>query len=401
MPFFVNSSKRMKTLFFPRKGKIVLVIKLSGKEALFTTPYEAINWNGSQLRFSGRDARRKNEVLAELERSAYIIFDHLVKIGVQPSAQIIRKVLKDLTKNNLPVDAESINRISLSISETKGSLITVRQLLEMHIKRKIEVDKVSSGTVTSYNVRQNKILQFLHYENTPELLANNLTEAHLTRLADFCLRDCKSYYTAKVVWFLQEAVRIFRKRGEISTPDLDGFEMQVERVVDLRCLELHELERLENLTLFGIQDNVRDLYVLCCYTGFHYVDREGLEESEHVVIRDSGVWIFKPRQKTGEVAMVKLHPKAVKIIDKYGGINKLPKIDLHMNNKLLKVIGAKAGIEISLSTKIARKTFANLCLNYWNYDLETTAAFMGLKSIEMVKMYAKVQINRLEKVVSW
>lgn len=39
--------------------------------------------------------------------------------------------------------------------------------------------------------------------------------------------------------------------------------------------------------------------------------------------------------------------------------------------------------------------------NIWNYDLETTSAFMGLKSIEMVKMYAKVQINRLEKVVSW
>ena len=92
-----------------------------------------------------------------------------------------------------------------------------------------------------------------------------------------------------------------------------------------------------------------------------------------------------------------LHPVALEIINRYGGVENLPTRNNTKRNLLLKTIAAHVGIEINLCTKIARKTFANYCLNNLSMRLETLAELLGHTSLDYVKHYAKITNVSIDK----
>lgn len=111
----------------------------------------------------------------------------------------------------------------------------------------------------------------------------------------------------------------------------------------------------------------------------------------------------------------KMHPRAIEIISKYGGqveavfegkgrkrrqISGLPYMHDVKFNERLKVLEQMAGINMGLSSKMGRKTFAHICLNVHKYDLETTARMMGCE-VKNIRDYAKVERERVAAVVQW
>ena len=91
-----------------------------------------------------------------------------------------------------------------------------------------------------------------------------------------------------------------------------------------------------------------------------------------------------------------LHPIALSIIKKYGGIDGLPKRNNAQRNINLKLIAHYVGLRQHLTTKIARKTFASYCLNDLRMRLETVAAVLGHNSLNFVRHYAQINNRTIE-----
>lgn len=137
----------------------------------------------------------------------------------------------------------------------------------------------------------------------------------------------------------------------------------------------------------------RDAFVFCCFTGMHHVDYT--TKSYEIVWMGERPWLRGYRVKSVEGKKDKLyemplHPFAQAIIAKYGGIEKLPVRNNGERNARLKMIAAYCGLPMSLSTKIARKTMANYCLNTLRMRAETVAAVLGLRSTKYLKHYARI-----------
>ena len=72
---------------------------------------------------------------------------------------------------------------------------------------------------------------------------------------------------------------------------------------------------------------------------------------------------------------------------KYGG--KIPQVENHVYNRLLKVLGAQAGIKTPLHSHLARHTFATMMLSA-GARIENVSKMLGHTNITQTQRYAKV-----------
>jgi hypothetical protein len=64
-------------------------------------------------------------------------------------------------------------------------------------------------------------------------------------------------------------------------------------------------------------NQVRDIFIFCCYTGLAYVDVEKLTREEITTGIDGEKWIWTSRQKTETATRDPLLPPALEILDRY------------------------------------------------------------------------------------
>jgi site-specific recombinase XerD len=157
--------------------------------------------------------------------------------------------------------------------------------------------------------------------------------------------------------------------------------------------KLH-IERLEE---------VRDVFIFCCYTGFAYSDVFNFQQNAVMKGLDGNLWLTALRQKTGVKESVPLLPVALQIIEKYKNHdycnenNKLLPVKSYCNyNSHLKEVAELCGISKNLSTHIARHTFATTITLANGVPIETVSSMLGHCSIKTTQIYAKV----VEKKVS-
>ena len=123
---------------------------------------------------------------------------------------------------------------------------------------------------------------------------------------------------------LQQYIRNFRKiiNNAIKNDwlDKDPFNAYRVKLKDTKRVFLtkDELSALEQKQ-FSIDrlDQVRDVFLFCCYSGLSYVDVEKLTPKGIVKGNDGEYWIRVDRTKTGSPSSVPILPKAFKIIEKY------------------------------------------------------------------------------------
>jgi integrase/recombinase XerD len=160
-------------------------------------------------------------------------------------------------------------------------------------------------------------------------------------------------------------------------------------------LTTEELQLLEEYNFAQKRlEQVKDMFVFCCYTGLAYQEMSSLKTKHITKGFDGNLWINMLRQKTNQSIAVPLLPKAEEILNKYKKENTeyvLPKISNQKFNSYLKEIASVLGIEKRLTHHIARKTFATTVLLLNGVSMEVVSMLLGHSKITITQEhYAKV-----------
>lgn len=163
---------------------------------------------------------------------------------------------------------------------------------------------------------------------------------------------------------------------------------------DHTCLSKTEIDKLKSEEWSPNLQKVVDSFLFMCYQGMHIGDYLNLNQ-DNLSEFEKTEWVRLGRQKTKVTAKIPLHPEASRIIQKYGGLGKLPKISGQKSNEYLKIIAERIGTDKHLTNKVARKTFTDICLNEYRMSLESVAAMLGHTSTRFVEKYGRVKERRI------
>ena len=156
-----------------------------------------------------------------------------------------------------------------------------------------------------------------------------------------------------------------------------------------------ELKRLgeHNFSQKRLQQ-VKDLFIFCCYTGLAYTEMSTLTTKNIEIGFDGKEWIQMIRKKTNKKISIPILPKAKEILDKYN--DELPSISNQKFNSYLKEIAEVLSIDKKLTHHIARKTFATTVLLYNNVPMEIVSELLGHSNMNITQAhYGKIVQNKV------
>ena len=153
-------------------------------------------------------------------------------------------------------------------------------------------------------------------------------------------------------------------------------------------------KRIEDCNISRLE-KARDIAVFLMNTGFSYIDYKNLK-SEHLI----GEGFKLQRHKTDVFCLPPLLTKAKQIIDKYGGIENLPKPHETDLNRDLKYLGefcelTKETIGFNLSTSDFRETFCSMLENELMFGERPLMAAMGHKNPKQLRSYSRMMPQRV------
>ena len=181
-----------------------------------------------------------------------------------------------------------------------------------------------------------------------------------------------------------------------------------------RALSLNDIKRIKGLDL-SLKPNLdfaRDMFLLCFYTrGMSFIDMAYLKKKD----LQNGILSYR-RQKTGQQLFVKWEKPMQEIVDKYDTVSTpylLPVIKdmnadarrqyknaAHLVNDKLKKLGVRLGLDIPLTSYVARHGWASIARSR-NIPLATISEAMGHDSEKTTRIYlASLDTSSVDKANS-
>lgn len=219
---------------------------------------------------------------------------------------------------------------------------------------------------------------------------------------DKWLRDSGIAHNTRIsrLRLLRALLNEAKKRDIISFNPFDRFRIQ-QMVSKKGYITKEQLRRLENLSLRGTEDLVRDAFLVGCYTGLRFSDITTLRD-EHLV----NGWLTRNMSKTGFMVDIPVSTlfdgKLLKIVEKYGSISKLTK-SLGSNcavNRTLRNILDRIGVDPKITFHSSRHTFATLLVQN-HTPITTVQKLLGHQKVTTTQIYSEVDrrsiMNDLKK----
>jgi site-specific recombinase XerD len=177
------------------------------------------------------------------------------------------------------------------------------------------------------------------------------------------------------------------------------------KVVERQALTERELKTLMDTT-FDIErlENVKDIFLFCCFTGLAYADVKKLTPSRVVTDIKNQKWIKTTRTKTKTRSNIPLLAQAEAILHKYGDYQNtneqnflLPVISNQKLNAYLKEIATICRINKKLTFHLSNHTFATTVTLANGVPIESVSRMLGHQSLRTTQIYAKVIDAKLQK----
>ncbi len=144
-------------------------------------------------------------------------------------------------------------------------------------------------------------------------------------------------------------------------------------------------------------DQVRDIFIFCCFTGLAYADVKKLTKNDIVIGVDGEKWVKTRRTKTDTRSNIPILPIAETLIKKYKDDPFLQDKDLVLpvlsNQKMnayIKEIADLCGITKNLTFHLARHTFATTVTLTNGVPIESVSKMLGHTNLKTTQHYAKI-----------
>jgi site-specific recombinase XerD len=152
---------------------------------------------------------------------------------------------------------------------------------------------------------------------------------------------------------------------------------------------------------------VRDIFLFSCFTGLAYADTQKLKKEDVFIGVDGNKWINCKRQKSKSSSRIPLLPVAERILAKYAEDpfcletgKLLPVKNNQKMNAYLKEIADVCGITKTLTTHIARHTFATTVTLSNKIPIETVSKMLAHQKISTTQEYAKILDDKVSRDMS-
>jgi site-specific recombinase XerD len=300
-----------------------------------------------------------------------------VLIGAEIKPKVLHKtIMQAFEYHNLKILEEVV--IGKVVKKTHERYIITKNKVQNFMKHQYKVDDMPLP-----EMRLRFVTEFEHYLLTKEKLQSNTAHKYIKNLKKIM------NMSVGLDWIPSNPFNNFR--CSYASPEREVLTQQELNLIMNKHLDIPRLEE------------VRDVFIFCCYTGFAYSDVYKFERHALALGIDGEYWLSTNRQKTGTRESVPLLPIALEIIQKYRDHeyciehNKLLPVNSNQRfNSYLKELADICGIKKKITTHIARHTFATTVTLANGVPIETVSSMLGHNSIRTTQIYAKV----VEKKVS-
>ena len=281
---------------------------------------------------------------------------------------------------------------------------------------------LSSGTVKTYRNARRFLKDYLNYRNIKSFHFEDISKQFYY---DFILYAQKSGYSRNYVGSMIQKLKTIiqsaydedlHSNGEFKKRYFRKFHEEVNHpyLTDKEILALHQLE-IKNTFL----DNVRDIFIIACYTGLRISDLMAFLKNPKIELFNNRKHILITQKKTKKSVFIPLKKIVTSILEKRNG--KFPPY-IHQNiinreikpllrscgitdmYQIEKTVGGKTFIESKpkykfISCHSARRSF---CTNAYNsgVPLQDIMTFSGHSSEKMVLLYIKASAKEKAKRAS-
>ena len=377
--FFVKKDKQKINGSYP----IFVRITIDGVASRFNSKLDVQPklWDGKAGKAAGRsaEATRINRLLDDINASLNTIYH-------------------ELQRRDNYVTAEKVKNEFLGHSENHDTILNLFQKHNDDVKQLVGISK-TIATYRKYEVTRRHLAEFIQSKyNLSDISIKEITPMFITDFELYLRTTCKCGYntTAKFMQFFKRIILIARNNGILIGDPFANYKIRLEKV-DRGYLTEDEIKIILKKKMVSERlENVRDLFIFSCFTGLAFSDIHGLRK-EHIVEDSNGVrWIRKGRQKTKIMCNIPLMEVPLKILEKYStneycrkhGVL-FPVLCNQKMNACLKELADICGIKKTLTTHVARHTFATFALAN-GVSIESVAKMLGHTNVQMTRHYARV-----------
>lgn len=359
------------------------------------------DWNLAKKRVADTDphASQKNEILSNIEGDILGSYNQLLR-------KKIPFTVRQLKDEILKVGSGANN-------EPEPSLI---EAFDSYLKSIKDSDELSPGTKTKYKNVRDSLLNFLIAEKTIKL---KLSEFSKQKMKDF--RKWMSNEMKYKPITIHKRCQVVKQVSVWSIENIDACEKnplegmkfkEPEEEEEKIFLTLPQFLQLKNHKFrTKAKQEVADVFVIYCRTGFHYEDLRQIIKNHQNSVKtgiNGKMWLYKAREKTNVVAKVPYFEEVEEILAKYGGWDKLPIKSNDTMNDYLKLIAEELYFPeelcLKLSVKAGRKTLTDWLFNVKGWTTDAVKILLGIKNSRYVERYGKpderrviLEMERIEK----
>lgn len=258
--------------------------------------------------------------------------------------------------------------------------------------------KYSYGSYKNYKTTLKYLKEFVpQYSGKKDIdlkaVNYRFCEAYFTYLTTE--KECHVNGANKQMQRVKKIINYAIRSGYLQNNPMAAFSIEFTPVNKV-ALTMDEINRLAGLELQRqVLKDVRDVFLLQCYTGLSYSDIKLLSK-EHIQPGENGtLWIRMKRQKTNVAFGVPLLPAALKILERYlpgapPDAPVMPVISNQKTNDNLKVLQELARIDKNLTSHLGRHSFASTITLNNGVPITTVSRMLGHRKLSTTQLYSRL-----------